>query len=101
MVKITNGANVYEVTTGAYESIYRHQGYQVVNDKGQSDFVVDPAKVSKKTADEIFIEELREKPIAQWNKDEVRRYAALEGIDLAGTKNINEAKEVIKEVMEG
>ena len=38
-----------------------------------------------------------EKPIAQWNKAEVKGFAAAKGISLAGTKTIDEAKERIKE----
>lgn len=100
MVKITNGVNVYEVTSGAYDSIYRHQGYQVMDDKKNAvDFGVDPNTIDSKTANEVFIEELTEKPIAQWNKDEVRRYAAIKDVDLTGTKNIHEAKDVIRAAM--
>lgn len=101
MIKITNGINVFEVTSGAYESIYRHQGYQVIGDKKEQDFGAGTAggEESNETADEIFAEELQKKPISQWNKDEVRRYAAIKEIDLVGTKNVNEAKEVIKKAM--
>lgn len=99
MVKITNGINVFEVTSGAYEGIYKHQGYQLIGEK-EKEFV--PVNTGGgKTADEIFTEELQEKPISQWNKDEVKRYAAVNGIDLAGTKSVNEAKDVIKKVMNG
>lgn len=98
MVKITNGANVFEVTDGAYESIYRHQGYQVIGEKAEKAFVPEPNK-STKTADEIFIEELKEKPISQWNRDEVKRYAAVKDIDIKGTKSVNDAKDVIKAAM--
>lgn len=99
MVKITNGVNVYEVTIGAYNDIYRHQGYQVINKKKEQDFGVEPSEVNNKTADEIFIDELQEKPISQWNKDEVKRYAAIKEIDLTGTKNVNDAKEIIKKIL--
>ena len=101
MVKITNGINVFEVTSGAYEGIYRHQGYQIVSEKKERDFGAEPSEVDKKTADEIFIEEIGEKPISQWNKDEVKRYADIMGIELKGTRNVNEAKEVIKKAMSG
>lgn len=99
MVKITNGVNVYEVTSGAYDNIYRHQGYQIVGEKKEQDFGTEPSETDTKTADEIFVEELQEKPISQWNKDEVKRYATIKGIALTGTKNVNEAKEVIKAAM--
>lgn len=96
MVKITNGVNVFEVTDGAYESIYRHQGYQIIGNKVEKAFVPERSDEPTKTADEIFIEELQEKPISQWNKDEVKRYAAIKDIDIKGTKSANDAKEVIK-----
>lgn len=99
MVKITNGVNVFEVTDGAYESIYRHQGYQVINDGGEKVFVPEQSDKHTKTADEMFVEELQEKPISQWNKDEVKRYAAIKDIDIKGTKSVNDAKNIIKAVM--
>lgn len=99
MVKITNGVNVFEVTDGAYKSIYRHQGYQVINDGGGKAFVPEQSDEPTKTADEIFIDELQEKPISQWNKDEVKRYAAIKDIDIKGTKSVNDAKEIIKVAM--
>lgn len=99
MVKITNGTNVFEVTDGAYESIYRHQGYQVIGEKAAQEFVPAEPDEPTKTADEIFVEELQEKPISQWNKDEVKRYAAIKDIDIKGTKSVNDAKEVIKAAM--
>lgn len=102
MVKITNGINIFEVTNGAYEGIYRRQGYQIIGAKKEKDFGVEPgAEDDKESADEIFAAELQKKPISQWNKDEVKRYAAVKEISLAGTKSVNEAKEVIKKVMNG
>jgi hypothetical protein len=53
----------------------------------------------EKTEDEIFVEEIEKKPIASWNKDEVKKYAALKDIDLKGTKSADEAKERIKDFM--
>lgn len=94
MVKITNGVNVFEVTRGAFDGIYSRQGYTILNEKqvpGQQEI-----KEPVKTDDEKFVDEIIEKPISQWNKDEVKRFAAIKGIDIAGTKNANEAKEIIK-----
>lgn len=98
MVKITNGIHVFEVTTGAYYGIYRHQGYQIIGEKEAQDFIPEGVVTEKLvlTADEIFAEELQKKPISQWSKDEIKRYAAAKNIDLAGTKSVSEAKEAIK-----
>lgn len=100
MVKITNGVNVFEVTRGAFDGIYSCQGYRLVDEKAE-------AKAHKmhtaheKSEDEIFAEEILEKPISQWNKDEVKRFAAIKEIDISGTKNANEAKEIIKSFIDG
>lgn len=92
MIKITNGTVVCEVTNGAYDKIYKAQGYRPIVEKAcapvvhadQVDAGVDPYA------------ELIEKPLSQWNKTEVKTFAEAKGIDLAGTKNVNEAKDRIK-----
>jgi hypothetical protein len=58
-------------------------------------------EVPEKTEDEIFVEEILEKPISQWNKEEIKRFAAINEIDISGTKNANEAKEIIKFFIDG
>lgn len=101
MVKITNGVNVFEVTRGAFDGIYSRQGYTIMNEKAAKDAKTPEApKVPEKTEDETFVEEILEKPISQWNKDEVKRFAGIKEIDITGTKNANEAKEIIKSFLE-
>lgn len=101
MVKITNGVNVFEVTRGAFDGIYSRQGYTIMNEKAAKDAKAPEApKAPEKTEDEIFVEEILEKPISQWNKDEVKRFAGIKEIDITGTKNANEAKEIIKSFLE-
>ena len=97
MIKITNGKNVFEVTRGAFDGIYSRQGYTILNEQipGQQEI-----KEPEKTDDEKFIDEIIEKPLSQWNKDEVKRFAALKDIDISGTKNAGEAKELIKTFLE-
>lgn len=48
------------------------------------------------TEDEQFVQELEKKPLSQWNKEEVKQYASICGVDISGTKNAQEAKERIK-----
>lgn len=101
MVKITNGVNVFEVTRGAFDGIYSRQGYTIMNEKAAEGAKAPEApKAPEKTEDEIFVEEILEKPISQWNKDEVKRFAGIKEIDITGTKNANEAKEIIKSFLE-
>lgn len=96
MVRITNGVNEFEVTKGAYTSIYSYQGYTLVDDKHPAEDTSGTNEENGKTADDLFCEELMEKPLSQWNKDEVKRFAAIMDIDISGTKNAGEAKELIK-----
>lgn len=94
MVKITNGVVVYEVTRGAYDGIYARQGYTLVDDAKKEPAAA--AQSEPHVVEEDKFAALLEKPISQWNKEEVRSFAADRGIDLSGTKNANEAKELIK-----
>ncbi len=98
MIKITNGVNIFEVTRGAFDGIYSRQGYVIVNDK--VDTLDVEKQVPEKTEDEKFLEEIIEKPVSQWNKEEVKRFATLNNIKIAGTKNVGEAKEIIKNFIE-
>lgn len=98
MVKITNGIVTFEVTCGAYDGIYSHQGFKPVEEVAEKKVAADE-DVDNRTDDEKFADELVEKPISQWNKEEVKRFAAIRDIDISGTKNANEAKEIIKQFL--
>lgn len=98
MVKITNGTDVFEVTRGAFDGIYSRQGYVLI---GEEKKVANRGnEAPEKTEDEIFLEEVVQKPISQWNKEEVKRFAVLKEIDISGTKNANEAKAIINQFLE-
>ena len=98
MVKITNGVNIFEVTKGAFDGIYSHQGYKLFEKPKAA--VAEANKEPELTEDELFCKEVVEKPISNWNKDEVKRFAELNEIDISGTKNANEAKNRIKTFLE-
>ena len=98
MVKITNGVVTFEVTRGAYDGIYSHQGFKPVEEVAEEK-VAAGEDADNRTDDEKFADELVEKPISQWNKEEVKRFAAIRDIDISGTKNANEAKEIIKQFL--
>ena len=99
MVKITNGKNVFEVTRGAFDGIYSRQGYVLFEEKRDEEHN-EVVNVPEKTDDEKFVDEIVEKPISQWNKDEIKRFAVLKEIDISGTKSAGEAKELIKKFLE-
>lgn len=101
MVKITNGRDVFEVTEGAFEGIFIHQGFKKCDEaKTKSINVIDEVEIPVIDAadefDEVEDEEI-EKPVSQWTKAEVKEFAKVNGIDISGTKNVNEAKEIIKQ----
>ena len=98
MVKITNGRDTFEVTEGAFEGIFIHQGFVKVIDKVEK--VIDEVEIPVVDAADEFdeIEEVEnEKPVSQWTKAEVKEFAKANGIDISGTKNVNEANEIIKQ----
>ena len=96
MVKISNGIDVFEVTRGAFDGIYSHQGYYVVSHEEAEE----KTEVEEKTEDEIFVEDHLEKPISQWNKEEVKKFAVIKNIDISGTENPRQAKEIIKSFLD-
>lgn len=95
MLKITNGISVFEVTRGAFEGIYSPQGYTIVDDKNNVDSE-DYENVKEGNEDEKFLQDIVQKPISQWKKEDVKRFAKLKDIDISDTKSANEAKEIIK-----
>jgi len=100
VVKITNGKEIFEVTRGAFDGIYSRQGYTILDENKSAEQNENP-NVPEKTEDEKFLDEIIEKPISQWNKDEIKRFAVLKEIDITDTKNANEARELIKEFLNG
>lgn len=95
MVDITNLVNTYSVTKGAYEDIFKRQGFRPVEKEKEDK--KETVEETKKTNEEVYIEELMEKPISQWNKEEVKTYASLKNVDISNTKNIGEARNIIKQ----
>lgn len=102
MVRITNGKEVYEVTKGAYENSFRKLGYELVEEK-VDEGTTKPSSGeeigNEKSDDEKFVDEMLTTPLSNWRKDNVKRFANIKGIDISGTKNIDEARKVISEAL--
>lgn len=92
MIICTNGNNIFSVTEGAFESFFKDQGFVKVETNNikvdDEDSVVDD------------VDDVVEKPISEWTKQEVKDFAAKNEIDISGTKNVNQAKEIIKRYLE-
>lgn len=97
MVKITNFVNTFEVTQGAYDDIFKKQGFELVEEDKKETIEEEATGKNYKSDEEKYVEELMEKPISQWNKEEVKTYASLKNIDISNTKNIGEARNIIKQ----
>lgn len=98
MVTITNGIVTADVSNGAFESIFKAQGYRIVGGDAHIDTGVDNNHEPDENGE--FLAHMKEKPLSQWSKDEIRKYAAIKGIDISGTKNPNEAKQIIRIYMQ-
>lgn len=90
-VRITDGVNEIEVSQGAFENIYSKQGFTEVKHEPEK-----KAELVEKTDEEI-VAEIEEKPLSKWDKADVKKYADVYGIDISGTKNIEEARDIIRE----
>lgn len=102
MVIITNGINEFEVSRGAYESIFRKQGYSIIVD-AEAEAVEDNNDAeATEHAEHVDkdAEALVEKPISQWTKNEVKNFIAKKGIDVSGITSFNEVKDRVRKYIE-
>lgn len=103
MVTITNGIVTTSVTRGAYEMLFRDAGYSIVGSEEKREEMNsndEQINITVANDDEVFVSDLMEKPISEWNKNEVKKFASIKGVDIGGTKSVNEAKELIKAFLE-
>lgn len=91
-----DGKETFQVTKGAYNDVFKGQGYSAVAEKKHGQHK--SAKVP--SDDERFAAELMEKPISQWSKEEVKRFVDIKGIDTSGAKSVNEVKDLIKSMIQ-
>lgn len=102
MVVITNGINEFEVSRGAYESIFQKQGYSIIVD-AEAEAVEDNNDAeAAEHAEHVDkdAEALVEKPISQWTKNEVKNFIAKKGIDVSGITSFNEVKDRVRKYIE-
>lgn len=102
MVVITNGINEFEVSRGAYESIFQKQGYSIIVDTETEAIEDNNDAEATKHAEHVDkdAEALVEKPISQWTKNEVKNFIAKKGIDVSGITSFNEVKDRVRKYIE-
>ena len=97
MVKLSNGLSTIVVPSGAV-AMYERTGFRVVKDsdvESANESVIDTVEAEEKESE--FITNLLEKPISKWSKEEVKRFANEKGININGTKSVNDAKDRIRD----
>lgn len=100
MVKCTNGLITCTVTEGAYDNYFKTLGYRVIKDDTVHNIIAEE-DIDADVIDAVDVfDELLEKPISQWSKTEVKEFANAKGIDISETRNVSQAKEIIKTYIE-
>lgn len=119
MVKITNGSKIFEVSRGAYDSVYKGLGFHVVGTEPAEDKPPkEKMQVSPETegdeeedapgetegenepGDGIDLDALLEKPLSQWEPDELKEFVRAKGIDTAGAKKVSQVRGIVKKYLE-
>lgn len=104
MVRITNGVKEISVPEGAVK-VYKNMGFRIVGEKNishnkQNNVKGEDINKNKEQDKTIFLEGLLEKPISQWNQEEVKEFAAAKGYDVSNAKSLKEARNIIKKALE-
>ena len=84
MIKITDGVRQFTVSKGAFDNIFKQQGYQVFKSATPADSI--------KSEPEKQVDPLDEKPVSQWTKQELKSYCDKHGIDLEGVTSTEEVR---------
>lgn len=93
MVKITNGVDTFEVTNGAFEGIYKHQGFSLVNAKTKK--AIKPEKVEKTTIEQQ-IAEILETPLSNWGKNQLKLFTEYHKIDTSDCEKASDVRAKVK-----
>lgn len=119
MVKITNGSKIFEVSRGAYDSVYKGMGFHVVgtepaDDKppkektqvppetegDEEDDAPDEPETEGEPGNGLDLDALLEKPLSQWEPDELKEFVRAKGIDTAGAKKVSQVRGIVKKYLE-
>lgn len=93
MIKLENAkGKVITVPSGA-RKFYEGQGFHAISQTSK------PAPEKKRKEADQF-DELLKKPIGQWSKADLVSFAKANSIDLHGTKNIHEARTLVKDYID-
>ncbi len=100
MIKITDGVSIFEVTNGAYEEVYKKQGFEPLDEvleNAVDEGLAGDDDIEPETGDDV--EDELEVPLSEWNNKQIKAFADEHDIDLSGTKTADEARERIREFL--
>lgn len=119
MVKITNGSKIFEVSRGAYDSVYKGLGFHVVGtepaeDKSPKEKTQVPPETEGEEEEDapgetegenepgegLDLDALLEKPLSQWEPDELKEFVRAKGIDTAGAKKVSQVRGIVKKYLD-
>lgn len=89
MVTIKKGEHITTVSMGAFTSIFQKMGYAIMGEET-------PPVAPIVEAPEIVEADITEKPLSEMSVTELREYAGIMGIDVAGIKGRENLREAIK-----
>ena len=121
MILITNGDITTTVSRGAFDNQYKKMGFWAVS---EDEVIEAPKPVEKPKAepkpekveepvenevdeetdeasdDEAFVEDILEKPLSQWSKDELQKFVTIKDIDISGAKKTSEVRSIVKNYLD-
>ena len=90
MIDITDGTHDFNVTDGAFEDIFKKQGYvEVAEDKE-----------SLKSELEAQVDSLNDKPVSMWTKQELKAYCDIHDISLEDVTSTDGVRKRVLEYQE-
>ena len=93
MVNIMKGEHTVKVSRRAYETMFKQNGYVIVDEAEQNndDFETEEV-VEDDSVDTI--------PISEMNKEQLAEYATKHNIDTSKAKNVREARQIIQKAIQ-
>lgn len=121
-VKITNGTAEFEVTKAAFKNVFEQQGFRiidgvapVIHNRFEDKFDVnldmeaevsgakypesETAAEAESSEDDLFVQEMLEKPISEWTKGELKRVAKIKDIDLSNADSTSKARQIVSKAL--
>ena len=91
MIDITDGTHEFNVTEGAFEDIFKKQGYiEIAEEDG----------TSSKSELEAQVDLLDDKPVSMWTKQELKAYCDANSISLDDVTSTDEVRKRVLEYQE-